>query len=181
MDVLVMSTHGHTGAKRLLMGSIANNVTQQTTIPLLLVRPNNQEKPASSSYKTLLVAMCGSKVSEQVLPYVKHMAYTFDSEIILLSVPEDLESSNQLKFITNYLEDVAASLNGDGLRAKYVVAGTDPARMITNLAEVESVDLIMMATHGRGRLDRLMLGSVADTVIKKASCPVFLVPVHDLL
>ncbi len=179
VDVLVMSTHGHTGAKRLLTGSIANNVTQKTTIPLLLVRPDNHERPASGSFKKLLVAMGGSKVSEQVLPYVKTMARIFDSEIILLSVPEDLESPNQIKFITDYLEDVAASLNGDGLNAKFVVDGTDPARMITKLAESESVDLIMMATHGRGRLDRLMLGSVADIVIKKARCPVFLVPVHD--
>jgi nucleotide-binding universal stress UspA family protein len=123
--------------------------------------------------------MGGSKVSEQVLPYVRYMARAFDSEVILLSVPEDLESPNQLEFITHYLEDVAAALNGDGLKAKFVVDGTDPARMITKLAEVESVDLIMMATHGRGLMDRLMLGSVADTVIKRARCPVFLVPVHD--
>ena len=179
MDVLVMSTHGHTGAKRWLTGSIANKVTQQTTIPLLLVRPNNQEKPQSGSYKKLLVAMGGSKVSEQVLPHVKYMARVFDSEVILLSVPEDLESPNQVKIITRYLRDMADALIEEGLKAKIVVDGADPARMIIKLAEVESADLIMMATHGRGGLDRLILGSVADAVIKSARCPVFLVPVHD--
>jgi nucleotide-binding universal stress UspA family protein len=106
------------------------------------------------------------------------MARAFNSEVLLLSVPEDLESPSQLDFIHRYLESVAGTLNGQGLRAKYIVSGTDPTTQIVEVAKSEAANMIMIATHGRGGLDRLMLGSVADSVIKEAQCPIFVVPVH---
>ena len=122
--------------------------------------------------------MDGSRASERILPYVKFMARSFDSEVLLLSVPEDIESPSQLDFIQRYLESVAGALNGQGLRAKFIVSGTDPTRQIVEVAKSEAANMIMIATHGRGGFDRLMLGSVADSVIKAAQCPIFVVPVH---
>ena len=59
-----------------------------------------------------------------------------------------------------------------------VVAGSDPAHTIVELARANDVDLIMLATHGRGGRARLMFGSVADTVVRNCYRPIFMVPVR---
>jgi nucleotide-binding universal stress UspA family protein len=63
------------------------------------------------------------------------------------------------------------------LKTETVVIGSDPGHTILEVAESENVDLIMLATHGRGDRERFMIGSVADTVLNNANCPVFLVPI----
>jgi nucleotide-binding universal stress UspA family protein len=60
-----------------------------------------------------------------------------------------------------------------------MVTGSGPARTIVAVSESEAVDLIMLATHGRGGLDRLFMGSVADRVVQQTRRPVFLVPVQE--
>jgi nucleotide-binding universal stress UspA family protein len=78
-----------------------------------------------------------------------------------------------------YLENLAAELRGSGLEVQARVIAGGPARTIVAVAETEHADLIMLATHGRGGLDRLMLGSVADRVMHHMPCPVFLLPIRD--
>lgn len=60
-----------------------------------------------------------------------------------------------------------------------MVGGSRPATTILEMAEQEQVDLIMLATHGRGGIDRLVMGSVADRVVHHSTCPVFLLPVRS--
>jgi nucleotide-binding universal stress UspA family protein len=78
-----------------------------------------------------------------------------------------------------YLEDVTTALREEGLRVQAMVTGSGPARTIVAVSEAEAADLIMLATHGRGGLDRLFVGSVADRVVRHSRCPVFLVPVRE--
>ena len=60
-----------------------------------------------------------------------------------------------------------------------LVTGSDPANTIVEMANSGTIDMIMLATHGRGGRDRLMFGSVADTVIRHTHRPVFLLPVRS--
>jgi len=78
-----------------------------------------------------------------------------------------------------YLERTAASLRSLGMPVRSLVEGSRPATAILDVAEREQVDLIMLATHGRGGMDRLMLGSVADRVVHHSRCPVLLIPARD--
>ena len=57
-----------------------------------------------------------------------------------------------------------------------MVTGNGPARTIVSVSQEQMVDLIMLATRGRGGFDRLMLGSVADRVVEAMPCPLFIVP-----
>jgi nucleotide-binding universal stress UspA family protein len=75
-----------------------------------------------------------------------------------------------------YLERTAASLRSLGMPVRSLVEGSRPATAILDVAEREQVDLIMLSTHGRGGMDRLMLGSVADRVVHHSRCPVLLIP-----
>ena len=78
-----------------------------------------------------------------------------------------------------YLEEVAGILREGGLNVRALVTGSGPARTIVAVGESEGVDLIMLATHGRGGLDRWFVGSVADRVVRQTRRPVFLVPIRE--
>jgi nucleotide-binding universal stress UspA family protein len=115
------------------------------------------------------------------------------AEALLLAVPEVPEPSlygamadavDELREqaeanARRYLERTAASLRDLGVPVQPLVEGSRPATAILDVAEREQVDLIMLATHGRGGMDRLVLGSVADRVVHHSRCPVLLVPARD--
>ncbi|HEY54219.1 MAG TPA: universal stress protein [Caldilineae bacterium] len=179
MDVIVMSTSGRSGLERFLIGSVANEVIQFATRPILLVRPTDIWRSRSSQFKRLLVSLDGSVEAEEVLPYARTIAQRYRSTILLLSVPETVESEEEQTQLRHYLDEVAISLQATGLSAESMVTGSGPARTIVSVSETEAADLIMMATHGRSRMGRMMVGSVADRVVRQTTAPVFLVPVPE--
>lgn len=81
------------------------------------------------------------------------------------------------------LEKLIASGDGQQVRAKTVLQVGDPADTILKFTQKEAVDLIVMGTHGRRGLDRLVTGSVTERVLRKAHCPVLAVrkPAHDFV
>ncbi|UCG23845.1 MAG: universal stress protein, partial [Chloroflexota bacterium] len=178
VDLLVMSTHGRSGVGRVLLGSVASEVLRQSTFPMLLVRPREVADSREPVFERLMVTLDGSDKAERVLPYAQALAKRFDSEILLLSVPDDLQAESQLVSLKRYLEDIAGALTATGLTVRPMVTGSDPAHTIVELARANDADLIMLATHGRGGRERLMFGSVADTVVRNSHRPIFMVPVR---
>ena len=100
--------------------------------------------------------------------------------MLLLTVPDALMSSSQIKDLENYLHCVADSFDVFAVETETVVVGSDPGYTILEVAKSENVDMIMLATHGRGDRERFMIGSVADTVLTHSQCPVFLVPIDKV-
>ncbi len=178
-DLIVMSTNGRSGLKRVMIGSVASGVVQTSSKPILLLKPNDGWRSRSTGFKRLLVALDGSEYSERILPYVRLIAQKFSSEVTLLTVPEGTTSDKYQNQIRHYLEVVADELRGDGVQVNTVVAGSGPARTILNICQDEMFDLIMLATLGRGGFERLMLGSVAHRVMQNMPCPLFLVPIVE--
>ncbi|HWP35898.1 MAG TPA: universal stress protein [Thermodesulfobacteriota bacterium] len=78
----------------------------------------------------------------------------------------------QRRWAGERLEAVSAETRAAGVAARGLVRTGDPARETVRAADEEGADLIVMGTHGRSGLGRLLLGSVADRVIRQASCPV---------
>ncbi|MBA3631253.1 MAG: universal stress protein [Acidobacteria bacterium] len=177
-DLIVMSTRGKFEVNQLLSGSIAQKVIAKTLIPVLLIRPTNDWRSRRSMFKRILVALDGSEAAEAVLPYIRAFAQHFDSRVLLFSVPEGSESETYSEKIKHYLDDIAATLKEEGFDIITLVTGSGPARSILALSEEKKVDLIMMASHGRGGLDRqkIVIGSVTERVIQGTLCPVFIVP-----
>ncbi|OFW25881.1 MAG: hypothetical protein A3H27_11070 [Acidobacteria bacterium RIFCSPLOWO2_02_FULL_59_13] len=114
---------------------------------------------------------------EHVTPLgMRKLAPRFDSNVLLLAVPEKSEETSELE---KYLDMVATALRDKGLEAETRVTGSNAAQSIVDVAETEGADLIMMATKGQGSFARrMMIGSVAYNVIRSTPCPVFLVPVR---
>jgi nucleotide-binding universal stress UspA family protein len=141
-------------------------------------------------FNVILIPLDGSKLAEAALPaavaITQHTHPT--GELVLMRVapdvwiddaltPEqvaDFQSQLQQSCLT-YLDGVAAELRQQGLCTTTLVGTGDPAQQILEVATIARADLIVMATHGRSGLQRLMLGSVADKVLHRTSAPVLLV------
>jgi len=172
------TTNGRSGLQRMIVGSVASKMMQASSKPILLLKPTSEWRSRVTGFKRLLVALDGSTYSERVLPYVRLLAQHFGSDVILLTVPMGLDSESYQDQIRNYLLKVSDELRQDGIRASIQVTGSGPARTIVRVGQDEMADLIMLATQGRGGVDRMMVGSVADRVIQNMPCPVFLVPIN---
>jgi nucleotide-binding universal stress UspA family protein len=139
-------------------------------------------------YRQILMPLDGSGVAEQVIPHVEALAQAFRAHVIVLwvtppvarvgGVPVASEERWQAEYdaeATPYLERIEQRLRGDGLQPTIERANGVPADAIIERAEVLEADLIAMMTHGRSGITRLALGSVAEDVVRHASCPVLLV------
>jgi nucleotide-binding universal stress UspA family protein/predicted membrane protein len=174
-DLIVMSTHGMPGLDRLYVGDVANKLIRILRTPLLLLRPTDKWQSRSTRFKKLLIGLDGSESAERVLRYARALARSFESEMLLLSVPEDESESPRIR---EYLVTVAQALQERGYNARAIVTGSGALRTILDVGASEEADLIMLSTHGRGRLERqASIGSVSDRVIDMAHCPVFLSPI----
>ena len=193
IDLVVTSTRGKSGAQNWLTGGVSRKLIHEIDQPILLVTAEAKENGTMPQIERLLVALDGSINSERVLPYARALGLAFQCELILLSVPAvprvqnyraaaDVVETIRAKAVANmykFLEAVARSLREDGLVVRTLVAGSMPARTIVDMAESEGADLIMITSRGRGGLDYLMIGSVAQRIVENTSIPVFIVPVRE--
>jgi nucleotide-binding universal stress UspA family protein len=192
IDLVVMSTHGRGGIRRAWLGSVADHLIRNLEIPVLLVRPREggtaPARPAGEGQ--ILVPLDGSPLAEEALHAATALARAWDAEITLfqvvrpitlsadpaLPVPfafdEDLTAMSRMQ-AQDYLDGVVEELRDEGLRATGVAAvGWHSADSILAVARPERVAVVVLATHGRGGLRRLALGSVADKVVRGADVPV---------
>lgn len=198
-DLVVMTTHGRGRFARFWLGSVADELVRHLTKPVLLIRPSDQAPELGSDvvYKRMVVALDGSSLSEAILDPALTVAQAMKSEVILLRVIEPLVTMEyrgfgQVEYLAGplleqlkelherdqaeaqeYLQRVAASARERGLTVStQVVTHEQPAQAILQYASEVKADLIALATHGRGGLTRLLLGSVADKVMRGAHSPI---------
>jgi nucleotide-binding universal stress UspA family protein len=141
-------------------------------------------------YNRILVPLDGSELAEQVLPGVIELANCTGAEIVLLRVPEypvyeylmpvaDLNTTMQEQAreqARQYLDRISSDLRATGLhvRTQVVYDGAVYSTILETAKDLK-VDLIAMSTHGRSGLARLVMGSVADDIVRHAELPVLLV------
>ena len=145
-------------------------------------------------YTRILTPVDGSKLAEQVLPYVRVMAKGLQARVQLLHVFETEPSSvldpTQVAHpgrmigsvrdqVQRNLEEVATAFRSDGLTASYSADEGDVASCIVDEAEKEPGTLIAMSTHGRSGVTRWVLGSVTDKVIHVTARPVLVIRAQD--
>ncbi|MDH3206423.1 MAG: universal stress protein [Gemmatimonadota bacterium] len=197
--VTVIATHGRGPVRREWMGSVADRFVRTSAAPVLLVRADG-EKPAELDLAAdtrigrVLVPLDGSAASEEALEPALELCRLYEAGCTLVHVVEslaDVESTwvgNPFEATEEQLEaaravaeaeldPVCERIRSEGFAvermarvAAHVVEG------ILECAADSGADLIAMATHGRGGLPRLVLGSVADKVIRAADLPVLVVP-----
>jgi nucleotide-binding universal stress UspA family protein len=199
-DLLVMTTHGRGPLARFWFGSVADALVRQLPIPVLFVRPGETvpdlaEEPV---VRRVLIPLDGSTLAEQVLEPALAFSSGTQVEYTLLRVVEQLTPASydpastrmsglseslleQLQELDrqesararDYLERFAERFRARSLVVQTrVISHQQPATAILQDDSIRGVDLIALATHGRGGLKRLLLGSVADKVLRGAATPV---------
>jgi nucleotide-binding universal stress UspA family protein len=141
------------------------------------------------SHKRVLVALDGSTACESVLRFLLEIAGPLDMTIMLLHVlepiaPQVLDANPKVivedveartKDAEEYLAPIAAALRTQGVDTSWAVRRGRPADEILAAAKESGAELIAMATHGRTGIGRLLFGSVAETVLRHAPVPVFMI------
>jgi nucleotide-binding universal stress UspA family protein len=144
-------------------------------------------------HKRVLVALDGSMSSEAMLRFVLEIAAPLDMTVMLLRVVEPLtpvmapdvyaapyeDVEGRRRDAEEYLAPIAAALRARGVDTAWTVRRGRPADEILAAAEESGVDMIAMATHGRTGVGRLLFGSVAEAVLRRAPVPVFLMRQPD--
>lgn len=153
-------------------------------------------------FNKIMVCLDGSELAEQIMPYATEQALHFSSKVVLLRVvslsaamitpvpgvepiPFPSVSMEQLQEkytkAENYLEGIANPLREKGLDVECAVLSERPAgEAIISYADENEIDLILMATHGRGGLSRVVLGSVADHVLRESGLPILVIKPRHL-
>lgn len=186
--LIVMSTHGRSGFGRWLYGSVTDSVLHQSPIPVLLIPEHaGQPLPTDRSLR-ILVPLDGSQFAEEAIGAAELLAGTTDAELLLLRVVEvpsyplygegyayiPYDPASELAEARRYLQGVIDRLQADGKRVTARAVIGQPSSMVAHIAQDEEVDIVTMATHGRGGLARLVLGSVATATVQRADVPVLL-------
>jgi nucleotide-binding universal stress UspA family protein len=144
-------------------------------------------------YKHIILALDGSPLAEQAIPHAEVLAEATKAQLTLMScvepyvivipmVPSPVpayEINTDLEALVaerqEYLDAIRDMLEARGLNVDVVVRQGRPPDEILQFAQENPVDLIVMTTHGRSGLSRLIYGSVADRVLHGAKVPVLLV------
>ena len=185
VDLVVMGTHGRRGMDRLLSGSVSEEVVRGAPCPVFTVLATEAEDHVPTISR-VLAPVDLSDQSEMVLDHAAALADAYAAPLDLLHVVEEAAYPTVYGIdpLTPSLPDVqdrarealetlAARIDiGTDMVHAHVLSGY-AARDIVEFAEENASDLIVMATHGRTGLERFLIGSVAEKVVRRAPCPVF--------
>jgi nucleotide-binding universal stress UspA family protein len=186
-DMIFMTTHGHSGANRLWLGSVVDEMVRRTKLPLFVIHPEEHGTLPDGvfSVRHILIPLDGSKLAESVIDPATEVARATGARITLVHVVPTPEMSGwpvlpalrerpvpKLDGAIAYLEGIADELRGEGLDVRtHAMHGAHAAVTIAGVAESLNADVIALATHGRGGLKRAFLGSVADKLLRSSTLP----------
>jgi nucleotide-binding universal stress UspA family protein len=192
IDLVVMATHGRGGIRRAWLGSVADHLIHNLEVPVLLVRQHEGEPAADHPVGAgrILVPLDGSPLAEEALDAAASFARIWGTQLTLLQVvrPALVSADSAVSLRSDYdegltavcraqaqeyLDEVVDRLHGHGVGASgAAILGWNVADSILQAARPEDVALVVIATHGRSGLGRLVLGSIADELVRGAQVPV---------
>ena len=194
--LLVMSTHGRGGLNRLWLGSTLDRVMRKAVVPLLVVRSSEEERTGVPALRKIVIPLDGSTLAEAAIEPAVFLGAAFGAEyeivrvvppVVMIGSPymahavhtaTDLLEADRAA-AERYLDAVKERVeleHGVTVRTRVVAGPGEPvADAILAAAREAGADLIAVATHGRGGLPRVALGSIADKLIRAATLPLLIV------
>jgi nucleotide-binding universal stress UspA family protein len=198
-DLIVMTTQGRGGIKRMWLGSVADQVMRESHVPTLIVQPHENSSAATSDdpFRHIVVPLDASDLAEAVLAPAVDQAQNSAAKLTLLHVlqpsavaslpgftaalvatggygPDDEAA---LASMRDYLDKVRSNTSASvaDIATAIVPASSSVANEIVRYAQETGADMLAISTHGHGGLKRLLLGSVADQLVRSSSMPVLVV------
>ncbi|MBD3413108.1 MAG: hypothetical protein GF421_01590 [Candidatus Aminicenantes bacterium] len=178
-DLIVLGRRGLSAVEKLFIGSVANKVLRNSSIPLLLI-PKNHAQPR---FKKILVPTDFSDQEEKERDYAWKLAKKFDSHLLLLHVLELHDYKFPPRVLDEMFEKVEQRLKQRKKRerediqvSEKVFHSINAALGITDYAEENKADMIVMSTCVQSQWERFFLGSTTEKVISFSSVPVLAIP-----
>ena len=196
-SLVVMTTHGRGGVERFFLGSVADRVIRSATVPVLLVRSDGA---AAAPLERVVAAIAGSDEDEQIVAAILEFVDMPRARITLAHAvlpaptigaivpvvgppPNEMagvpapDASGALHAADRYLEWLAGPLRAGGavVDTREVHAGS-ASRTILDVAKEVNADLIAVGTAARTPVARMFMGSVADKIVRSATCSVLVCP-----
>ena len=184
IDLIVMGTHGRTGVRRFLLGSVTEKVVRLADVPVLSVKADAERGPVS--FDDIMLPTDGSSGAAAAIEPTGALASATDATVHLVSVVDtrslgiDVGSSvivDELESVaTDAVETASDRLSELGVgTVETAIAHGIPYRAILEAIEDADVDLVVIGTHGRTGIDRYLLGSVAEKLVRTSPVPVMTV------
>ncbi|MFO8110950.1 MAG: universal stress protein [Desulfosalsimonadaceae bacterium] len=191
IDMVVTSTHGRSGLRRLFLGSVTERLMRTLTCPLLVLpsedTADEDQLRRRFPFRNILVAYDFSKDSEQAFSTSLSIAQEFESNLHIVHVVEPTAYKDFLKFpgapgeplprdIHDSLKEGLLELvpmeafNWCEIQAEILVG--KPYAEIVSYAGEKGIDLIALGVRGHGKVEEVLVGSTTDRVIRRAPCPV---------
>lgn len=186
--LVVMASHGRTGLRRHLIGSVTWRVVHSVSCPVVVVKAGAERTETGGPIRRVLVPLDGSALAEAALDVVSSVFGEDVAELHLVRVSNPVlwrglpaarmgyyDDDRMRDASASYLRGVAGGLKDRGVRTLFEVREGIVSDAILEAAAEGEVDMVVMATHGRAGLQRVLMGSQAERVLRDAELPVMLV------
>ncbi len=199
--LIAMVTHGRSGLGRWVLGSVTDKVLHGATNPLLITHAHEEGTDSSDvNLKNLIVPLDGSPLADQVLPHVEALAPALGLNVILVRVtassdeyyryvdmsagvnPERFEAyaKEAQAEAAHHLQQVKERLIRNGVSSvEERLLNGNAARAILDLVQETADSLVALTTHGRSGVERWVLGSVTDRLVRHSGQPVLVIRADD--
>lgn len=191
IDLIVMGTEGRTGLERVLIGSVAEKTLRTASVPVVIVPPDaGVAEFGTDTYEEILLPTDGSEGAEIAVEWgitlaelhdaTVHTIYSVDTSrvSVLGEVPEVHDALEEIG--REALESVRERATDAGVSVVANIGSGPAARMILTYSEEHDTDMIVIGTHGRSGVERYLLGSVTETVVRESDVPICCVPMKGL-
>lgn len=197
-SLIVVASHGRGAVARLAFGSVADKLTRSSTIPVMIVRPQDADiEIKKPSIFRIVVPYDGSDLAGEAFPVAAELAKRLKAGVhlvhainpsILLPIATPMEPAYPAELYSDLLaeaetdaktslEEAKKQLKSYGLTVTFEIVSGTAFDAITDRAQDN--DLIVMSSHGRTGVKRWLLGSVAEKLVREGPVPVVLVPAKD--
>lgn len=166
-DVIVMGRRGRRGLARWKLGHATEKVVGLAPCPVLVV-----PRSARMWQRRILLATDGSRYGDAAAVIAGHIAQLCRLPLTALSATLPSHDGERRREAQDAVERVRQALAEQGLRVDGRLAEGRPDQAIVETATRESADLIVMGSHGRTGLDRILMGSISERVLNQSNCPV---------
>lgn len=191
IDLVAMGTRGRTGIRRLVLGSVAEHVLRTSPVPTLTTRKTD-DTPPTLPYRNILVPTDGSDCASDAVDDALALAGATDATLHVVTVvntaayahaPEAVPPADFIETLERsgdeLTQEVAARVEQAGVDVETNVLEGRASERILSYAADHDIDAVVMGTHGRSGLDRFLLGSTTERVIRQSERPVVAVPSKD--
>jgi nucleotide-binding universal stress UspA family protein len=179
VDLVSMGTHGRTGLKRTLLGSVTERVIRKSGVSVLTAHVDDEEP--DTDYDSILVPTDGGPESEAAVETAVDLAARVDADVYALSIVDTTVSRDGafINALENSSNEAVRSVEQAGAEQDVTVTTEvregSPAEEILDYAAELGLEFVTMGTHGRTGLDRFVTSSVAERVVRQATAPVLTV------